>query len=42
MLASYLAATALAYPLVVLGLAWCLKLRAPRPNPFGQPMGRLR
>jgi rod shape-determining protein MreD len=42
MLASYLAATALAYPLVVLGLAWCLKLRAPRPNAFGQPMGRLR
>ena len=26
----YLLATALAYPLVVLGLAWCLRLRAPR------------
>jgi rod shape-determining protein MreD len=26
----YLLATALAYPLVVLGLTWCLRLRAPR------------
>ena len=29
-LARYLFATTLAYPLVVLGLAWCLRLRAPR------------
>ena len=41
-LASYLVGTALAYPLVVLGLAWCLNLRAPRSQSFGQPMGRLR
>jgi rod shape-determining protein MreD len=26
----HLAATAIAYPLVVLGLTWCLRLRAPR------------
>ena len=26
----YLLATAIAYPLVVLGLAWCLRVRAPR------------
>ena len=30
LLARYLLATAIAYPLVVLGLAWCLRLRAPR------------
>ena len=41
-LASYLFATALAYPIAVLGLAWCLNLRAPRSQAFARPMGRLR
>ncbi len=41
-LAAFLLATALAYPLVVLGLTWCLGLRAPRSRAFGQPMGRLK
>ena len=34
-------ATALAYPLVVLGLTWCLRLRAPQAQRFGDPLGRL-
>jgi hypothetical protein len=38
----YLLATALAYPLVVFGLTWCLNLRAPRSQAFGSPTGRLR
>ncbi len=38
----YLLATALAYPLIVFGLTWCLRLRAPRVQRFGDPLGRLR
>jgi rod shape-determining protein MreD len=38
----YAITTALAYPLIVLGLAWCLNLRAPRSQAFGDPLGRLR
>jgi rod shape-determining protein MreD len=37
----YLLATAIAYPLVVLGLTWCLRLRAPRAAQGPQRMGRL-
>lgn len=37
----YLAATAIAYPLVVLGLTWCLRVRAPGAQRFGNPLGRL-
>jgi rod shape-determining protein MreD len=37
----YFVATAIAYPLVVLGLTWCLDLRAPRARRLGA-MGRLR
>jgi rod shape-determining protein MreD len=40
-LARHLVATALAYPVVVLGLAWCLQLRAPRAPRPGNPLGRL-
>lgn len=40
----YAVATALAYPLIVFGLTWCLGLRAPRGSGdrFGAPLGRLR
>jgi rod shape-determining protein MreD len=38
----HVTATVLAYPLIVLGLTWCLNLRAPRSQAFGPPMGRLR
>ena len=41
-LSRYLLATALAYPLVVLGLTGCLRLRAPQAQRFGDPLGRLR
>ncbi|MFO1207826.1 MAG: rod shape-determining protein MreD [Amaricoccus sp.] len=41
-LLSYLVATVLAYPLVVLGIVWCLGLRAPRAQAFGNPPARLR
>ena len=41
-LSRYLLATALAYPLVVLGLTWCLRLRAPEAHRFSDPLGRLR
>ncbi|HVL20663.1 MAG TPA: rod shape-determining protein MreD [Amaricoccus sp.] len=41
LLARYLLATAIAYPLVVLGLAWCLRLRAPRAASGYRP-GRVR
>ena len=34
--------TALAYPLIVLGLTWCLNLRAPRSQAFGAPLRPLR
>ena len=40
-LARHLLATALAYPIVVLGLAWCLRLRAPRGGSRTPSMGRL-
>jgi rod shape-determining protein MreD len=40
-LATHLVATALAYPLVVLGLAWCLRLRAPQAQRYGNPLGRM-
>lgn len=36
----YLAATAAAYPLVVLGLVWCVGLRAPRLRDGGHHMAR--
>jgi rod shape-determining protein MreD len=36
----YLLATALAYPLVVLGLTWCLRLRAPRVSEGAYRLGR--
>jgi rod shape-determining protein MreD len=41
-LARHLLATALAYPLVVLGLTWCLRLRAPEAQRVAGPLGRLR
>jgi rod shape-determining protein MreD len=41
-LSRHLLATALAYPLVVLGLTWCLRLRAPQAQASGNPLGRLR
>jgi rod shape-determining protein MreD len=34
--------TALAYPLIVFGLTWCLHLRAPRSQAFGAPLRPLR
>jgi rod shape-determining protein MreD len=40
LLGRHLLATAIAYPLVVLGLAWCLRLRAPRAVSAYRP-GRL-
>jgi rod shape-determining protein MreD len=40
-LARHFVATVLAYPLVVLGLTWCLRLRAPQAQRFGDPLGRL-
>ena len=36
----YLLVTALAYPLVVLGLTWCLRLRAPRVSESAYILGR--
>lgn len=36
----YLVVTALAYPIVVLGLTWCLRLRAPK-APAPRHLGRL-
>lgn len=41
-LGRYLLATLVAYPLVVLGVAWCLGIRAPRATRFGDPLGRIR
>jgi rod shape-determining protein MreD len=41
-LARHLLVTMLAYPLVVLGLTWCLRLHAPQAQAFGDPLGRLR
>ena len=35
----YLFATTIAYPLVVLGLAWCLRLRAPRMSEVATGLG---
>jgi rod shape-determining protein MreD len=37
----YVLVTALAYPLVVLGLTWCLRLRAPRVSEGAYRLGRL-
>jgi rod shape-determining protein MreD len=37
----YLLATAIAYPLVVLGLTWCLRVRAPRTAAGPRRLGRL-
>ncbi len=37
----HLLTTALAYPLIVFGLTWCLRLRAPQAHRFGNPLGRL-
>ena len=36
----YFLATAIAYPLIVLGLTWCLRIRAPHAHRFGNPLGR--
>ena len=36
----YTFVTALAYPLVVLGLTWCLRLRAPRTSEGAYRLGR--
>lgn len=41
MMARYLVATALAYPLVVLGLSWCFGIRTPRGSGSGRGFGRL-
>jgi hypothetical protein len=38
----YLLATAIAYPVVALGLTWCLRIRAPHAHRFGNPLGRLK
>lgn len=37
----YLAATALAYPVVAFGLSWCVGLRMPRGSGSGRGFGRL-